>query len=380
VEPVLNQYDIAVTPFTTAKKIVLEENRAVGIMVDRFGQELRYLAKKEVILSSGAFGSPHLLMLSGVGDKEELEKVGLKTEVHLPGVGKNLQDHVMTYMPFVTDRPGLTEGTPSVQFNPLHWLNFLLFGEGPLTFTLKAAIGLIHTNVNKDSPRPDIQIHSGTEGWTFFYGLNCGKDVTTFSCEAYDKLLAKFEDTHYSLEFRPTLQRPRSRGSMKLRSSNIQDKPIIDHNYLDDHHDLKTLVEACKYVYALKDTETFKKYNIKPAFVDDLHCGEHVALSDGYWECYVRHWIMTVYHHTSTCAMGPDDDSMAVVDHRLRVRGVEGLRVADASIMPRVVGANTHSAVTMIGEKAADLINEDWSNDASSNDKLSRQSPNKDEL
>ena len=157
----------------------------------------------------------------------------------------------------------------------------------------------------------------------------------------------------------PTLLRPKSRGSVALGGPNINDPPIIDTNYLDHPDDIQTLVEGLKIVKKLEETEAFKKYEME-LIQDNILCGDHLKpYSEEYYECFVREYLTTVYHPVGTCAMGPVGKKNSVVDHRLRVHGIGRLRVADASIMPRLVGANTNAACVMIGEKAASMIIKD---------------------
>lgn len=158
--------------------------------------------------------------------------------------------------------------------------------------------------------------------------------------------------------FYPTLLRPKSRGSVLLSGPDISDHPIIDANFLDHPDDIRTLVEGMKFVKTLEDTDAFKKYGIK-LIADRLLCGDkHKPFSEAYFECFVREYVTTIYHPVSTCRMGPEGQN-SVVDSRLRVHGVRRLRVADASVMPKLVGANTNAACVMIGEKAASMIMED---------------------
>ena len=157
----------------------------------------------------------------------------------------------------------------------------------------------------------------------------------------------------------PTLLRPKSRGSVTLGGPGIHDLPIVDTNYLDHPDDVQTLVEGLKLVKKLEGTEAFQKYGME-LVQDSVLCGDHLEpYSDKYYECFAREYLSTVYHPVGTCAMGPVSKKDSVVDHWLRVHGIGRLRVADASIMPRLVGANTNAACVMIGEKAASMIIKD---------------------
>ena len=156
--------------------------------------------------------------------------------------------------------------------------------------------------------------------------------------------------------FAPTILRPKSRGSVTLGGPSISDAPIIDTNYLDHQDDVQTLVEGLKIVKSLEETEPFKRYDIR-LIQDQMLCGDRFKpYSEEYYECFAREYLTTHYHPVGTCAMGPEAKKRSVVNHELKVHGIGGLRVADASIMPKLVGANTNAACVMIGEKAASMI------------------------
>ena len=203
---------------------------------------------------------------------------------------------------------------------------------------------------------PDLQIHTTVFDLGADFGANLrdtfGWNRTVWSHFFKDYLFLQ------GLTVLPTLLRPKSRGSVTLSGPSIHDPPIIDVNFLDHPDDVRTVVEGMKFVKELEKTETFKKYEMH-LLQDHLLCGDHLEpFSDAYFECYARELVTTCYHPVGTCAMGLRNKD-SVVDHRLRVHGIGKLRVIDASIMPRLVGANTNAACVMIGEKGASMIMED---------------------
>ena len=195
---------------------------------------------------------------------------------------------------------------------------------------------------------------------TFDFGGDGGariKDIFNWNRTVWSHL---FEGHLFAQSFGlyPALLRPKSRGSVVLGGSSIHDHPIIDTNFLDHPDDIGTLVEGMKFLKSMEESDEFREHGIN-FIADKMLCGDrHEPFSDAYFECYVREYIQTIYHPVSTCRMGPRGKN-SVVDHRLRVHGVERLRVVDASVMPKLVGANTNAACIMIGEKGASMILED---------------------
>lgn len=266
--------------------------------------------------------------------------------VHLPDVGSNLQDHLMVSL--MAEFNADMGYDPYTSFYPSSWLS-LARGEGP--FDSSGCGGLAHVRTELQGPRdprPDIQFHmvalSLAVDWGLVlapnFGFSPSDDIMPWLAEHYGK---------HTGSVTPVLSRPKSRGFIKLRSSDPFDHPIIQPNYLDDPRDMESLVAGIKLAQKVMETEAFKKAGTK--FFSPLpYCSHLTYGSDPYWECYVRHMAFTIYHPVGTAAMG------TVLDARLRVKGVEGLRVADGSVMPNIVGGNTNAPIIMIGEKAADMI------------------------
>jgi choline dehydrogenase len=307
-------------------RVELEGSRAVGVRIrDRRGRERLIGADREVILCAGTINSPQLLLLSGIGPAEHLREVGVEPRHELPGVGANLQDH-----PFVTYIWEVTEGgTLYGAEHPRALAEWLLRRSGPLTSTLAEVGAFVRTRPGL--PAADIQFHMGAA-----YFEDHGN-------ETYDG---------HCVVIAPTLLTPRSRGRVWLRSSDPHDKPRILTNSLSEPEDVASLVAGCRLARRIAEQEPLRSRILR-----ELKPGAAVT-QDADIEADLRRRLMLIYHPVGTCRMS-DSDPAAVVDSRLRVHGIEALRVVDASIMPVITGGNTHAPTVMIAERASDLIAED---------------------
>ncbi|MFO1352277.1 MAG: GMC family oxidoreductase N-terminal domain-containing protein [Gammaproteobacteria bacterium] len=309
-----------------ATRVLIDNRRAVGVEYLRGGQTATARAEREVIVAAGAVGSPKLLMLSGIGRADDLRTQGITIAHDLPGVGQNLQDH------FDIDIVYEITGSYSLdRYHKPHWkllagLEYKLFKSGPVTSNI--AEGGAFWYGDKSATTPDLQFH-------FLPGAGVEAGVPPVPSGAGCTLNSYFV-------------RPLSRGSVTLRSANPLDAPLIDPGYIADPYDLKISVEGIKLSREIMAQSALGRYIKKEHFP-----GEQVRSQADYEE-YARQYGRTSYHLAGTCKMGVDEG--AVVDPELRVRGIEGLRVADSSIMPSLVSSNTNAPTIMIGEKASDLI------------------------
>ncbi len=289
-------------------------------------------ARREVVLSAGSIGSPQIMMLSGIGSGEELRHHGIEVRAELGGVGKNLQDHLQARPVFTTELPTINVETDSLMKQAVIGLRYLLTRTGPATMAASLGTGFLKTRPELETP--DIQFH-----------------IQPFSADAPGK------GTHpFSAFTASVLQlRPESAGCIRLRSADPDDHPDIHPNYLATETDCRTLVEGIRIARRIARHDPIMshitgEFAPGPAVADD----DGTALLE-----WARNSATTIYHPTGTCRMGPQTDKGAVVDERLKVHGVGGLRVADASIMPRIVSGNTNAPTIMIAEKASDMILED---------------------
>lgn len=319
----------------TVEKVLIKDGRAVGVAVTRGGVRDQMFAHREVIVSAGAMGSPALLMRSGIGPGKHLAERGIEVILDRPAVGANLQEHPGIVLDKYVNQPTYNTKTGPIDM-ALNLTQFFWNQTGPMSVPAISAMAQARTRDGLDEP--DIMLH--------------------FAPMAYDVAAEAEKQTFTVMPKEPgmfiatSLCHPKSRGRVVL-DKDLQ--PHVEHRLLGDPDDVETLVRGCKLIERL-----FKSPSIARVVVGD-RVPNPVPATDDEWAELVRKKANPTYHPCGTCRMGSDDD--AVVDPQLRVRGIAGLRVADASIMPRVTSANTNAATVMVGEKAAEMVaaySHDW--------------------
>ncbi|MEZ4883958.1 MAG: choline dehydrogenase [Chitinophagales bacterium] len=324
--PIAKRTNLTIETNAKVERILIENGVATGVVYHQNGKSHEVKAENEVILSAGAYHSPQILQLSGIGNGDDLKKHDIPVVKHLPGVGQNLQDHMVYFAIFncnYKDSLDSAENFPVVLKN---LFNYLIFKKGPFSSNVGEAGAFVKSS--PDQPTTDIQYHFAPN-YFVQHGFQNPKKGNGFSIGG--KVL-----------------NPSSKGTVKLRSANFQDDPTIDHNYMSTDDDVQRAVWGYKMAEKLGMSDVFKSYRTG-LYLPEKSLKDDAAIAD-----YIRATGETLYHPTSTCKMGNDD--MAVVDSELKVHGIKNLRVIDASIMPNVTRGNTNAPTIMIAEKAADMI------------------------
>lgn len=328
--PALHRPNLKVFTKTQVVALDMDGKRVTGLTARKGGKEFTITANKEVILSAGALASPQLMMVSGIGPSDELKAQGIKVRHELKGVGKNLQDHLQARPVYKTSLPTINVEIGNIFKQAAIAFQYAAARTGPMTMAASLGTGFLKTR--KELASPDIQFH--IQPWSADKPADGPHKFSAFTASVLQL-------------------RPESAGHLSLNSADMRDYPAIHPNYLATKTDCDTIVEGIKIARKICNTAPLNSH------ITEEHAPGATIADDDYDGIlnWARDNSTTIYHPTGTCKMGKDP--MAVVDHRLRVHGIENLRVADASIMPIIVSGNTNAPTMMIGEKASDMILED---------------------
>lgn len=330
--PALKRTNLTVMTGAVCHRINIEKNQATGIeFSSQISNTLVARAKREIILCAGAFESPKLLMLSGIGSKEELARHNIEVKKELPGVGKNLQDHLFFPVSSLCSQPISNNHYLPLHHQVIETIKYLFTRSGPLSIGPLEAVAFLKSS--SELNRPDLQFQ--------FTPTNSGIDKVA---DMYDINSFTRKDGYTIL---PTQVRPLSRGHVSLRSASPSEPPVIDPKYLSEEEDRKVLIKGGRKALEVLEADAFS----------DLRIRNHIPAqrnSDEDWLRHIQEVAECVYHPVGTCKIGTDE--MAVVDPSLCVHGIGKLRVADASVMPRIISGNTNAAAIMIGERASSFI------------------------
>lgn len=329
-----------------------DNSRTVGVeFILRNRHRLKAAANSEVLVAAGAINSPTLLLQSGIGPNEHLKALNIKQVADLP-VGNNLHDHGM--LPLILRFEREINVPPSTGA-PQSVADYFLRQTGPLAASI-SIMGFINTNASSSSQYPDLHLVSHTI-------VPAGNADSLKFLQLRDEIVAgisRAAGNHSLLQIYGSLLRPRSRGKVRLRSGDSQAPPLLYNNYASERADQLTLLRYVRFVQRMCTTAAFRLYGLQMLHVPIGECDQLPYDSDVYWMCYMKYLYIGAWHPVGTCRMGADTDPHAVLDQRLRVRGMSGLRVVDASIMPEITSGNTNGPTTLIAEKAAMMIEDDW--------------------
>ena len=326
--PIKSRKNLTIVTNSLVTRLLFEEKKCVGLEVKQKNKSIRYLTTKEIILCGGAINSPQILELSGIGNRDKLEEKGISVIHELKGVGENLRDHIAPRIVYKITKPGIAYNDKARGLNLLKQIaNYVFKRDGFLTLPSAPVVGFFKTR--KELAAPDIQVHFIPYKVVLENGKRKLGVEPGITCTVNQNL-------------------PESRGSIHIKSKNPEEPPAIKFNFLSNSLDRETLVSGVKLIRKIMNSETMQEF-----------CGEEIQPGKNFDTDedilnFIKEKAETVYHPSGTCKMGFDQE--AVVDKNLKVHGIKGLRIADASIMPTLVSGNTNAVCMMIGERCADFI------------------------
>ena len=330
--PVISRTNLTVITNALASKILIKDKKAYGVEYLKSGSTHKVYAKREVILSTGSINSPQLLQLSGVGPKKVLQEASVELIHDSPAVGQNLQDHLSVTYFYKSKVPTLNDQLRPLLGKVYQGLKYILTRSGPLSLSVNQSGGFIRTRDGLS--KPNIQLYFSPVSYTL---------------ESRDRRAMMSPDPFSAMLLGVSNCNTNSRGQLRIKNSDPTSHPIIEPNYLSHEEDVKDLLEGVKVLRKLAKTDSFK-----PVIGEEFRPGPECQTDEQLIQ-HIKDTVWTVFHPSSTCRMGPDPTSN-VVDRNLRVHGIDGLRVADASIFPKLICGNINAATIMVGEKASDLI------------------------
>jgi choline dehydrogenase len=326
--PIKSRKNLTIITDSLVTRLLFEGKQCVGAEVKNKNKIIQYSAAKEVILCGGAINSPQVLELSGIGDRSILESKGIELIHELKGVGENLRDHLAPRLVYNITKPGIAYNDKARGVNLIKQVfKYVFQRDGFLTLPSAPVIGFFKTR--KELAAPDIQVHFIPYKVVLKDGKRTLGKEPGITCTVNQNL-------------------PESKGSIHIKSNDPEEFPSIKYNFLSSQLDKDTLVAGVKFIRNLMKTEPMKEF-----VNDEIQPGLEISTNDDILE-FIKNKAETVYHPSGTCKMGFDQS--AVVDKNLKVHGIKGLRVADASIMPTLVSGNTNAVCMMIGERCADFI------------------------
>jgi len=341
--PFKNRKNLHILLNSTVTRVLINQTTKQAYAVELLNNGVKQViyANKEIVISGGAVNSPQILLLSGIGPREDLLNVGIQPVHDLPGVGKNLQNHVAYFVNFYIN---------DTNSSPLNWataMEYLLFRDGLMSGT---GISEVTAYVNSKYQDPDLD----DPDLQFFFGgflANCAKT---------GQVGEKLDNQSRSVQIIPANIHPKSRGFVTLKDKDPLSPPKIYANYFSHPDDVKVLIEGIKFAIKLSETNALKRYGFQLDRTPVSACERIQFGTDAYWECAVKQQTGPENHQAGSCKMGPPDDPLAVVNPLLQVHGIDNLRVMDASIMPVVTSSNTNAPTIMIAEKGSDMIKQRW--------------------
>lgn len=339
-------------------KVLFDNKRAIGIEFIKMGKHHQIYANK-IVLSSGTMGTAKILMHSGVGPKKLLNDLDIKLIEDLP-VGENLQDHVTTNIELLLNQKN--ECSIVDVFNPFSVINYLYNGSGPLSLGGSDAMGFLSLQNNSTDNYPDLSFIFLPVGITDDYGLHLRKTMNL-----RDDIWQKHYETFAGKPIAtilPILLHPKSKGHIRLMSKNFNDHPLIDPQYYDSNEDIATMIKAIRIIQKLIETPQMRKFGAELIPKSLPGCDEGFIFdSDYYWECYITHMTLTMYHPVGTCKLGEYRDPSTVVLKNFQVKNLDNLYVVDGSIISNAPSANPHALISMLAQKFIHEMNVIYVND-----------------